>query len=183
MSRSQVGVALSGGDVRGPSVGCGGCSRGPLAGGDDRSRESSAGGGGRSQGSVARSAAEDSGYVQPPEGIGVPHADRAHIFMPFAALRGYYDLVREQERVPEPKRLLTEEDALRLSQTLTLVRKGDMVRITYYDQGAYESAVARVSQVDLAYRCLHLDCGKVCLDDVADLEVLGPSGCCPSEGE
>lgn len=30
---------------------------------------------------------------------GMPRADRAAQFMPFAALTGYYDLVREQERI------------------------------------------------------------------------------------
>ena len=29
---------------------------------------------------------------------------RAAQFMPFAALKGYYDLIRERERVAEPKR-------------------------------------------------------------------------------
>ena len=28
-----------------------------------------------------------------------PRADRAQQFMPFAALKGYYDLIRERERV------------------------------------------------------------------------------------
>ena len=30
-----------------------------------------------------------------------PRADRAQQFMPFAALKGYYDLIRERERVAE----------------------------------------------------------------------------------
>ena len=38
-----------------------------------------------------------------------PRADRAQQFMPFAALKGYYDLIRERERVAEPKRELTDE--------------------------------------------------------------------------
>ena len=39
------------------------------------------------------------------------HADRAAQFMPFAALTGYYDLVRERERVSEPRREPSEEEA------------------------------------------------------------------------
>lgn len=42
--------------------------------------------------------------------IGKPHPDRARQFKPFAALKGYYDLLAERERVPEPRRVLTEEE-------------------------------------------------------------------------
>ena len=42
------------------------------------------------------------------------HADRARQFMPFASLRGYYDFIREQERVKEPRRELSEDDAQEL---------------------------------------------------------------------
>lgn len=31
--------------------------------------------------------------------------------MPFAALKGYYELIRERDRVPEPLRELSEEEA------------------------------------------------------------------------
>ena len=39
-------------------------------------------------------------------------ADRARQFMPFMALKGYFELCREQERCPAPRRELTEEEAL-----------------------------------------------------------------------
>ena len=38
--------------------------------------------------------------------------------MPFASLRGYYDFIREQERVKEPRRELSEDDAQELSVSL-----------------------------------------------------------------
>ena len=41
----------------------------------------------------------------------VDPAMRARQFAPFAALRGYYDLVRERERVVEPRREMSEESA------------------------------------------------------------------------
>ena len=65
-----------------------------------------------------------------------PHADRARQFMPFAALKGYYELVRQQERVEQPRHQLTDEEALELSARLAALRKGDIVRVTYYDQDA-----------------------------------------------
>lgn len=48
---------------------------------------------------------------------GAVRAGRAAQFMPFAALTGYYELVRKQEITVEPKCELTEEKALELSKT------------------------------------------------------------------
>ena len=46
------------------------------------------------------------------------HADRAMQFAPFAALKGYYECVRMQERITEPKKELSEDEAEALSSTL-----------------------------------------------------------------
>ena len=66
-----------------------------------------------------------------------PRADRAQQFMPFAALKGYYDLIRERERVAEPKRELTDEQALELSRKLSQLKRREMACIVHYDGEAY----------------------------------------------
>ena len=66
-----------------------------------------------------------------------PRADRAQQFMPFAALKGYYDLIRERERVVESKRELTDEQALELSQRLAGLERREMASIVHYDGEAY----------------------------------------------
>ena len=62
------------------------------------------------------------------------HADRARQFMPFASLRGYYDFIREQERVKEPRRELSEDDAQELSDVLGKTARGVMLRVVFYDR-------------------------------------------------
>ena len=42
------------------------------------------------------------------------HADRAVQFAPFAALKGYYECVRMQERITEAKKELGEDEAEQL---------------------------------------------------------------------
>ncbi|WP_417229283.1 hypothetical protein [Thermophilibacter sp.] len=76
------------------------------------------------------------------------HADRAAQFMPFAALTGYYDLVRERERVVEPRREPSEEEAARISAELAAVRKGQLVRVTHYERDAYVTTEGIVTNVD-----------------------------------
>ena len=61
---------------------------------------------------------------------GAVRANRAAQFMPFAALTGYYELVRKQEITVEPKRELTEEKALALSKKLEGLKRGDLIRVT-----------------------------------------------------
>lgn len=111
-------------------------------------------------------------FEQPPAGLGIPNPKRGKLFKPFAALKGYYELVHEMERVTCPQASLTEEDALRLSQLLCRVSKGDMVRVTYYSDGQYLCRTACVRQVDQAFRRLVLVSGCVAFDQISDLEVL-----------
>ena len=46
---------------------------------------------------------------------GRPRADRAQQFMPFAALAGYYQMIREMQRVVEERHELTDEEAAELA--------------------------------------------------------------------
>lgn len=92
--------------------------------------------------------------------------------MPFAALRGYYELLRQEARVPEPRHELTEEEAAALSQVMARVRKRQLVRVRYYDRDAYVEMTGCVSQVDLVARELWVVKTKIPLDAISDLEIL-----------
>ena len=108
-----------------------------------------------------------------PAGSLRPHvdpADRARQFLPFAALRGYYDLVRKQERVVEPRHELTEEEALYLSTCVAGLRKGDMVRVEYYDTDAYVIALGMLSNIDTTFRTLTVVKTRIAFDDIRRVE-------------
>lgn len=74
--------------------------------------------------------------------------------MPFAALKGYYDLIRERERTVEPRRELPDEQALELSQRLAGLERREMASIVHYDGEAYVTTRGLVSDIDLAARTL-----------------------------
>lgn len=101
---------------------------------------------------------------------GQRRADRAAQFMPFAALTGYYELVRRQERVVQPRHELTEEEALALSRTMAQVRRGDMVRVTYYDWDCYRTVSGMVARIDPVYRRLQVVKTTIAFDDIRSLE-------------
>ena len=95
------------------------------------------------------------GDVEPavPAGIGLHHPDRAAQFKPFAALRGYHDLVEQRERVKEPRPALTGGGARALGGCAAFVR-GEVVRVAYYEAGSVVEQVGAVGQLDTVGRTL-----------------------------
>lgn len=98
------------------------------------------------------------------------NVNRARQFMPFAALKGYYDLVDQKERLVEPRRDMSEEDALQLSCELAQIRKGSLVRVVHYDQNAYVSTEGMVSQIDETFHTLTVVKKTIQFEDILSLE-------------
>ena len=94
--------------------------------------------------------------------------DRAAQFAPFAALMGYEDMVKEEARLTQARRELSEEEQAELDRTLMLLRqetargRTPLVRIRYFvpDErkagGREETVTVRVKRVDLTRRLLIL---------------------------
>lgn len=110
-----------------------------------------------------------------PPDVGRPHPDRARQFMPFAALRGYYDLVHAKEAVPEPRRPLSDEEARALDEAIASLAKGDVVRCRYYADGGYHEMEGAVSQIDAIFRDLWIVRKRVPFTAIHSLEVLYPA--------
>lgn len=90
--------------------------------------------------------------------------------MPFAALKGYYELVRQQERVGQPRHQPTEEEATELSTQLNALRKGSLVRITYYNRDTYATIYGTVERLDKTLRTLRVATTDIPFDDILRIE-------------
>ena len=99
-------------------------------------------------------------------------ADRAAQFMPFAALRGYYELVHAQERVVEPRHELTEEEARELSETIYRVHRGQIVRAVHYDRDAYVTREGVVTRIDPVAHELTVVTTRIRFEDLLEIEAL-----------
>ena len=77
-------------------------------------------------------------------------ANRAKIFSPFAALRGYEVEIASEGKVHlKGKKIeLSEEEKELLGQTISLLRKGQSVKIKYFTDGYYEELPGKVDSVD-----------------------------------
>ena len=98
-------------------------------------------------------------------------ADRARQFMPFSPLRGYEELLREQQREVTPRRELSEYEAEILSKKMSRVEKGCVVRVVYYAEDSYVTQVGMVSDIDFVFRTLRVIKTVIPFDDVIDIEV------------
>lgn len=96
-------------------------------------------------------------------------ADRARQFMPFSALRGFEELIRQQNAVPEPRRELSEEQASVLSAKLAQVRRGMLVAVKFYDRTGYVTLRGMISEVDFSMRTLTVVKRKIPFDDLIDI--------------
>ena len=102
---------------------------------------------------------------------GVAPQDRARQFIPFMALKGYYDLCLQKERHPTPRHTLKEEESLELSRTVAMLRKGSMVSVTYYDRDAYIMQRGIVSEVVPQLRFIRVVRQRIDFDDILNIEV------------
>lgn len=99
-----------------------------------------------------------------------PRASRAAQFMPFAALTGYYELARQQERITEPRHELTDEEALTLSRTIIQIKKGDLVHVTHYDRDTYRTISGIVAHIDFTFRHIQVVKTVIDFDDILSIK-------------
>lgn len=102
--------------------------------------------------------------------MAIKKADRARQFMPFSALTGYMELVRERERIVQPRRELSDDEAQLLSDKLSRVKKGVVITVTYYYEDCYKKLTGIVSDVDPVCRNLTIVKTKIPFDDITDIE-------------
>ena len=101
--------------------------------------------------------------------------DRAMQFAPFAALKGYYEAVRKQERITQSKIELGEEDAEMISNTLNNLNAGTLVKIRYYDIDSYTTIEGMISEVNFTYHRLKVDKTSIPFADIYSITITGKS--------
>ena len=97
-------------------------------------------------------------------------ANRAKQFMPFAALKGYYDLIQARQRIVQPRHELTDEERLRVSEKLAQVKRRTMIKVTHYDTDAYVTTTGMVADIDFAGRTIAIVKRHIAFDDILDVE-------------
>lgn len=103
-------------------------------------------------------------------------SERAKIFMPFASLKGYYDLILAQEEGQEVRRQVDDETAAKISDKLNRINKGSSIKVEYFECGNYITEKGKVSRIDYSYKFLVVNEQKIWFDDIMDIDDYVPYG-------
>lgn len=98
--------------------------------------------------------------------------ERAKQFMPFAALKGFEDLVNEQTRSPEKRRELCEEDIQLISEKLAEIEKNDLIEITYYKIDGYTIKRGAVSEINFLRHYVTVVKEKIFFEDITKVDII-----------
>lgn len=79
---------------------------------------------------------------------------RAKQFMPFAALKGFQELLEETARYKENRKELSEEQLEVLDTQCKGLVIGDVVSVVYYNGRVYDTVQGRLQQIDTVYRTM-----------------------------
>lgn len=91
----------------------------------------------------------------------IPISNRAKIFSPFAALRGYEDEITSEGRdhLKGNRIELSEESKQALNQKISQLRKGQEIIIKYFTDGYYENIAGILDAVDAINKELRIYTG------------------------
>ncbi len=99
----------------------------------------------------------------------MPVQDRAKQFMPFSALKGLEEALREKERQIEEKKVLSEDRAEELTRKLSALKKGDTAQVVYFAGGTYKTHSGIVQKIDETFRVLKIDETEIPIADLYDI--------------
>ncbi len=101
-------------------------------------------------------------------------AARAKQFMPFDALQGFQEALREKERAAAPRRELPEDWLAELDQRMRQIHVMDAVAAEYFRNGEYKRVAGTVSKIDTEHKILKIGEIKIPFGDIADLQKDAP---------
>ena len=97
-------------------------------------------------------------------------AERATQFMPFDALKGLREALREKEKIIVPKIELSDYAKSILDRKLHQVEKHDMLTVVYFEKGQYVKITGMVARMDVSARTLKIVNTKILFDDIYDIQ-------------
>lgn len=107
-------------------------------------------------------------------------SDRAAQFAPFAALTGHKEAILEQQRITQTKRILSNEEKLRINEKIVeMVKLKSKCRITYFEKdktksgGQYMESVLSFKRMDELNKTLFFKENiQIQIEDIVEIEIL-----------
>lgn len=87
-------------------------------------------------------------------------------YMPFAALKGYEEKLREKEIVKEERKILSEEQENEINDVFLTLEKGMKVEICFYYKTNYLTKVGTFQRIDMIERKIMIANFKISFKDI-----------------
>ena len=97
---------------------------------------------------------------------------RAKQFMPFAALKGFQELLEETARYTESRKELSEEQLEELDRQLCSMVRGQRVDVVYYTRGRYHQVEGVLDDINYVYRTIKVQGQQISLSQIIKLSSL-----------
>ena len=100
--------------------------------------------------------------------------ERAKQFMPFDALKGLKEALqaKEEKLTRVAKRELTEEQEENLSEIISQLEKGMLVKATFYYKGHYVDITDRLTEKNIPLRYIGIGKSKLFFSDLYEVRIL-----------
>lgn len=96
-------------------------------------------------------------------------AERAKQFMPFSALKGYEEALRNKEKIMASKVELSEDGEEELNRKLHQIRKNDIITVIYFYQEEYLQITGMVSKLDEKAKLLQIVDTQIPFQDIYNI--------------
>lgn len=97
-------------------------------------------------------------------------AQRAQIFQSFDALKGFREILKEQEKIIVPKKILSEDDLAELDYKVQQIKVGMMIKTVYYDQGQYIQLEGKVAKLNFDTKIIQIVKTKLDFKSIINIE-------------
>jgi len=103
--------------------------------------------------------------------MAISRQDRARQFLPFDALTGFQELLRQKEVEIEERKNLTEESYNELEEKLNSVDIGNEIGICYYSNYKYINISGILKKIDYSKKKILLDDIFINIKDIVDIVI------------
>ena len=104
----------------------------------------------------------------------MPIKERAKIFAPFDALKGFREMLAQDEIIHEPKIEPREDLICELSNTINSLKVGMMIEVKYYvaECECYKKMIGIFTKIDKVYKKITIVKTKINIEDILDIKII-----------
>ena len=107
----------------------------------------------------------------------MPRSKRAAQFAMFDALKGLKEAIAEKERIPTPRRILSDDAIAEINAQLTNLKSGNVATVVYYCDYAqeYHQITGPVRKIDGYWNLLQVGDMSIDFCEIAEIEKTAPN--------